>query len=137
MDGFRVFLQGRVDIGEALASLDAIRRVEVLDGPVGPVDVVCIRDGVLVELHREHEEPDWDGLAPPDCSPRDFSLLTRFTDTGCGGSRAWTAAHAFLWAVTRRPGVTRALLLGPETEPLYFHEGRIRAVPRSRRSEDA
>lgn len=126
MDGFRVFLRGQVNIEQALAVLEGLRPVEVLSGPVGPVDVFCIRDGLLIEFHHDHQDPD-------------FPLLIRFIETDRCLGRAWVAAHAFLWAVTRRAEVDEALLTGPDTEPLRFREGHIRPAPapEERYPEDA
>jgi hypothetical protein len=124
---FRVFLRGQVGISQTLGALEALRPLDVLDGPLGPADLLGVRDGVLVELLMEHEEGDCHGL-PVSGLP----VLVRFADgsarSGSGPGRAWTAAHAFLWMVTRRCEVEEALLAGTDSPPLHFRGGRIRPV---------
>lgn len=134
MDGFRVFLRGQLSIDHAVTAISALRPIDVLDGPIGPVDVLCVRGDVLVELCRRHAETDRFGRCASD-----FPLLTRFVSTRRQAHSAWVAAHAFLWMVTRRPNITEALLVGPETEPLRFREGRIRpmGVPQQRPTKES
>ncbi|MCI2418642.1 hypothetical protein MOQ72_14475 [Saccharopolyspora sp. K220] len=103
-----VFVWGEADTEHALRVLQALRCFEVLDGPVGPADVVGVRDGVLVELRRS--DPG--------------GLLVRFAD-GTRLGQASIVAHAFLWMITRRALVEEAMLVGPDTEPLRFRDGRI------------
>ncbi|GAA0508752.1 hypothetical protein GCM10011581_19180 [Saccharopolyspora subtropica] len=103
-----VFVWGAVSPDHAVRALRALRGFQVLDGPVGPADVVGVRDGVLVELR--HSDPG--------------GLLVRFED-GATPGRASIAAHSFLWMITRRPWVEEAVLTGAGAEPLRFHRGRI------------
>ncbi|WP_249124364.1 hypothetical protein [Saccharopolyspora erythraea] len=114
MDGYRVFLWGWADSSLIARTLEALRPFDTLDGPVGPAELIGMRDGVLVEVTREGAD----------------ATRVRFVDAG-GPADAWTAAHSFLWVVTRRLPVEEALLLGDDTEPLHYREGRIRAVPTS------
>ncbi|GAB2653199.1 hypothetical protein GCM10027271_09360 [Saccharopolyspora gloriosae] len=125
MDGFRVFLRGEPRIDLVLASLQLQHPFAVLDGPIGSTGLVGVRAAVLVELCEDHDEPGGLGRYP---------LLVRFTGTD-GPERAWRAAHAFLWTVTRGGEVDEALLLGPGTAPLRYHRGRIAPV-RAVHSED-
>lgn len=132
MDGYRVFLRGPVKHRQVLAALESLRTFEVLDGPVGAVEIVGVRAEVLMEfVHRRGEKP-WYGLALAE-----FPMMVRFSAVGEHGP-AWVAAHSFLWMVTRRYPVDEALLIGPDTEPLRFRQGRILPVPapEERYSED-
>jgi hypothetical protein len=106
-----VFVWGAADTEHAVRALQALRRFEVLDGPIGPADAVGIRDGVLVELSRS--DPG--------------GLLVRFAD-GRRPGQASIVAHSFLWMITRRAEVEEAMLVGPGIEPLHFRDGRIQRL---------
>lgn len=125
MDGFRVFLRGEPRADLVLDVLQLQHPFVVLDGPIGSAGLVGVRAAVLVELCDDHDEPGELGRYP---------LLVRFTGTD-GTEPAWSAAHAFLWSVTRGGEVDEALLLGPGTAPLRYHRGRIAPV-RTVRSDD-
>lgn len=132
MDGYRVFLRGPVKHRHVLAALEMLQAFDVLDGPVGPVDIVGVRDDVLAEFVYRRREENWYGL-----TVSEFPMMVRFCRVSDAG-RAWAAAHAFLWTVTHRYAVDDALLIGADTEPLRFREGRILPVPapEERYSED-
>ncbi|MGP4018514.1 hypothetical protein [Saccharopolyspora sp. 5N708] len=106
-----VFVWGGADTAHALRALQALRCFEVLDGPIGPADVVGVRDGVVVELR--YSDPG--------------GLLVRFVD-GRRPGQASIVAHSFLWMITRRAPVEEAMLVGPGIEPLRFRDGRIQRL---------
>ena len=88
------------------------------DGPVGPVALVVVREGALLELQEDHEEVDAAHALDR------YPLLVRFVPIAEPGP-ARLAAHAFLWTVTRCGQVDEALLLGPDVAPLRYKSGRI------------
>ncbi|GAB3286061.1 hypothetical protein [Parasphingorhabdus pacifica] len=132
MDDYRVFLRGPVKHRQVLAALETLRTFDVLDGPVGTTEVVGVREDVLIEFVHQHREPDGDGP-----SSADMPMLVRFSSVA-GPAPAWTAAHSFLWMLTRCYPVREALLVGHGIEPLRFRDGRfLRApAPENRCSED-
>lgn len=131
MDDHRVFLRGPVKHRQVLAALEVLQEFDVLDGPVGPVDVLGIRGEVLVEFVHQHRERNRRGARAAN-----LPMMVRFTSTA-GSSAARTAAHAFLWMLTRRYPVREALLIGPDVETLRFRDDRFLPVAsESRYSED-
>ncbi|MEV0053461.1 hypothetical protein AB0H34_23530 [Saccharopolyspora shandongensis] len=106
-----VFVWGAADTERAVRVLQALRRFDVLDGPLGSADLFGIRDGVLVEMR--HSDPG--------------GLLVRFTD-GRRPGQSEIVARAFLWLITRGDSVEEAMLVGPGAEPLRFRDGRIQRL---------
>lgn len=125
MSEFRVFLRGPVNVRTVLASLEAVRPFDVLDGPVGPHAVVGLRDRVLVEILDRRGHGAWFG---PVLSR--YRMFARFVDVSdAEPGRAWVAAHSLLWRAALCCDVGEALLVGQDTRSLRYFNGRIRAVP--------
>lgn len=129
MTGYRVFLRGEPRREHVLAALEFHHPFLACDGPVGPVDLVVVRDGVLLELQEDHDEVD-----PPEHDLVRYPLLVRFTPADEQVRPAWLAAHAFLWTITRCGQVDEALLLGPDAAPLRYKSGRIVPAQKNARS---
>lgn len=119
----RVFLRSAISTGQLLDALEALRPFDVLDGPVGQVDVLGIRAGLLVEVVAAHGDSHGS-------SATGLRRLVRFfavNNEPLRGS-AWVAAHAFLWILTQRYEIDEAMLLSPVSEPLRYSGGRIRPI---------
>ena len=91
--------------------LGEVRGFDSFNSAAEDSDFFAIRDGVLIELRH--------------CEPG--GLQIHFAD-GTSDGHAWTAAHAFLWLVTRNQEIAEAVLQGSGTECLRFRDGRITRV---------
>lgn len=136
MSECRVFLRSAVTSTELLAALQVLRPFTALDGPMCHVEMLGVRSNLLVELVA-HGADDWGGV-PVANLPRLVRFIGVSEQADVPPGTAWTAAHAFLWILTRRHEVEDALLVGPGVEALRYSEGRIRPIslPQFRYSGD-